>query len=75
MNLHHWIDLIYGYKQRGDEAVAADNLFYHLTYPLSLILAFFSSSKRLIFISFKHCSPFIFDTNIQIRGLGEFGRD
>eukprot|EP00761_Pharyngomonas_kirbyi_P001457 gb/GECH01001461.1/.p1 GENE.gb/GECH01001461.1/~~gb/GECH01001461.1/.p1 ORF type:complete len:977 (+),score=232.90 gb/GECH01001461.1/:1-2931(+) len=31
-NLHHWIDLIFGYKQRGEEAVKADNLFFYLTY-------------------------------------------
>jgi hypothetical protein len=24
-NLHKWIDLIFGYKQRGAEAIAADN--------------------------------------------------
>lgn len=24
-NLHQWIDLIFGYKQRGEEAEKADN--------------------------------------------------
>ena len=24
-NIHHWIDLIFGYKQRGEEAWKADN--------------------------------------------------
>ncbi|XP_018570993.1 protein FAN-like [Anoplophora glabripennis] len=31
-NLHKWIDLIFGYKQKGEEAVKANNLFYHLCY-------------------------------------------
>ncbi|XP_044266497.1 protein FAN-like isoform X1 [Tribolium madens] len=30
--LHQWIDLIFGYKQQGEEAVKANNLFYHLCY-------------------------------------------
>lgn len=30
--IHHWIDLIFGYKQRGSEAIKADNLFHPLTY-------------------------------------------
>ncbi|XP_055844973.1 protein FAN-like isoform X2 [Episyrphus balteatus] len=37
-NLHHWIDLIFGYCQKGSEAVSADNVFYHLSYEGSVDL-------------------------------------
>eukprot|EP00924_Labyrinthula_sp_SR-Ha-C_P014281 maker-scaffold_20-snap-gene-0.44-mRNA-1 protein AED:0.38 eAED:0.38 QI:0/0.5/0.4/0.6/1/1/5/909/2488 len=32
-SLHHWVDLIFGFKQRGEAALEAKNLFYYLTYP------------------------------------------
>ncbi|KAL7447041.1 hypothetical protein ACHAXM_011573 [Skeletonema potamos] len=31
-HLHQWLDLVFGYKQRGKEAVAALNTFVHVTY-------------------------------------------
>ncbi|XP_041776593.1 protein FAN-like isoform X1 [Anopheles merus] len=36
--LHHWIDLIFGYRQQGQPALDADNVFYHLCYEGSVDL-------------------------------------
>ncbi|CAA3000073.1 BEACH domain-containing C2 [Olea europaea subsp. europaea] len=30
--LHEWINLIFGYKQRGKEAIQASNVFFYITY-------------------------------------------
>lgn len=38
-NLSYLTDLIFGYKQRGEKALEADNLFYHLCYEGSVNLS------------------------------------
>lgn len=35
-NMHLWIDLIFGCKQKAESAKAANNLFYHMTYESAL---------------------------------------
>ena len=37
-NLHHWVDLIFGSKQRGLEAMKANNVFHFLSYEGSVNL-------------------------------------
>ena len=55
-NLHHWIDLIFGYKQKEEEALKSNNLFYYLTYEVKdkkIITLFLKilSRKSLIFFN------------------------
>lgn len=45
--LHLWIDLIFGYKQRGEEALKANNLFHPRSYEGSIDLDSFKGRRRV----------------------------
>ncbi|KAJ5071714.1 beige/beach-related [Anaeramoeba ignava] len=55
-NIDKWIDLIFGYKQRGKKAIKAFNMFYYLTYENSINFENINSSneKKSIELQIEH---------------------
>jgi beige protein homolog 1 len=53
--IQEWIDLIFGYKQRGEAAIKATNVFHHLSYQGSIDLEKISDPvERLASINIIH---------------------
>lgn len=54
-NLHHWIDLIFGYKQRGEAALDNLNVFHHLSYHGAIDLdSLVDKNERVITTNIIH---------------------
>lgn len=54
-HLPEWIDLVFGYKQQGPEAINATNVFHYLSYPGSVDLTkVMDEHERAVMISIIH---------------------
>lgn len=63
-HLHEWVDLVFGYRQRGQAALQANNLFCHVTYEVraclvSVVKCHFVRSPCLIHLGFVECTLFL----------------
>lgn len=73
--LSDWIDLIFGYKQQGDEAVKNYNLFYYLTYPDNVDITGISDpeTRKGVITQVAHfgqCPAMLFDSAHPTRRPG-----
>ncbi|CAN8100413.1 unnamed protein product [Discula destructiva] len=53
-NLHRWIDLVFGFKQRGEASVENLNVFHHLSYHGAIDLDSLVGQERAIVTNIIH---------------------
>lgn len=78
-HLHEWVDLIFGFKQRGKAALKANNVFYYLTYYGVVDLdriedPFLKESMELQIAHFGQCPMQLFGAPHPKRNTAAFGR-
>lgn len=78
-HLHEWVDLIFGFKQRGKAALKANNVFYYLTYYGVVDLdriedPFLKESMELQIAHFGQCPMQLFGAPHPKRNTMAFAR-
>lgn len=72
-NIHQWIDLIFGCKQRGEAGIEAVNLFHPLAYDDSLVGGEYAETEKRAAIdtinNFGQCPMRLFTTEHPAREL------
>lgn len=78
-HLHEWVDLVFGFKQRGKAALKANNVFYYLTYYGVVDLdriedPFLKESMELQIAHFGQCPMQLFGAPHPKRNTMAFAR-